>query len=670
MDKKGPFGWFKKQNRPLRITIVFLISLLIAAGALSAVFFSYVDWVNRTINPVTATEIESILEPVETSTDPVTILLLGRDSRDADGDPGRADSIMLLYLDPDGQRASLLSIPRDTLVDIPGRGQDKVNAAYSFGQEDLMIETVSNFLDARINHFVAIDFEGFIKLIDELGGVEISIDRPLIDPKSGANFSAGVHNFTGEQALAYTRSRSTELGDIGRIQRQQHLFFEMVSQKLNVRYLSRVPYYFNILFENTTTDLDLLTILRYSKAALSLDFKNIETAIIPTHPDWIDDGAISVQVPDTEEAKKMWQRIIKGEPASRYNALYFEPPDMLPETLGTSMEFTFDIKVKNTGALVWEKDSENPVYLSYHWIDFEDRKMALFDGKRSAMPVDEMRPGEEQVFSLDVSTPKEGGQYILQIDMVHEGLTWFSYQGVPTLEKFVTLDIAYSAEYSDKSSTPKSLELGESFKARLSLKNTGFMEWVHDIGRGRTALGTHWINRDTREVVVWDGPRALLPSTVKHGEQVEVAIEVEAPQRPGRYILQYDMVHEGYSWFSEKGVIPFEVNVDVGQAMDPAMIRDTTVKVYNGNGIPGSANLLIDFLRSYGFSMASPSNAHSFAFEQTIIIYRSDKLEKAQQMAIVLESYIMEEYSGKWSYYDTGADVVVIVGADYEKNLR
>jgi LCP family protein required for cell wall assembly len=668
MDRKKGFAWFQKLPKAAKIAVITALSLLILAGALAAVFFGYVGSLNQAINPITATEIEHILEPVESSTDPVTILLLGRDSRDAEADLGRADTIMLLYLDPDNSRASLLSIPRDTLVEIPQNGQDKINAAYSIGGEELMIETVSRFLDAKINHFVAIDFDGFIKLIDEMDGVEITIDRPLIDPKSGANFSAGVHNFTGEQALAYTRSRSTELGDIGRIQRQQHLFFEMVRQKLNVKYLSRVPYYFNILLENTTTDLDVMTMLSYSKAALSLDFANIETAIIPTHPDWIDDGKISVQVPDTAEAKEMWKRIISGEPASRYNALYFEPPDMIPETLGTNMDFRIEMAVRNTGALKWEKDSENAVYLSYHWIDFENRTMAEFDGKRGIMPVVEMLPGDEETFSLLVRTPSEPGQYILQIDLVHEGITWFSYQGVPTLEKFVTLDLAYAAQYNDQG-TPTGLEPQETFEAEVLVRNTGQMDWVHDIGAGRVALGTHWLNRDTREVLVWDGPRALLPKTLKNGEEARLSIQLEAPEKPGRYVLQYDMVHEGYSWFSEKGVIPLEINIDVGQTIDAGLVKRTSVKVFNGNGISGSATAFIDYLGSYGFDMMRPSNAQSFDFEETVILYKSGSLQKAEQLAIILESYRMEAYSSKWSYYHTGADLMVIIGSDYEKNI-
>ncbi|MCL5771296.1 MAG: LCP family protein, partial [Actinobacteria bacterium] len=313
---------FKRLPLYARILIIVFACIFIVAATGGGLFYWYINKANRTMNSITSSEIENILTPVQSIEEPVSILIMGRDSRDVTNDLGRADTIMLLYLDPAQKKVSLLSIPRDTLVDIPGHGQDKINAAYAFGGEELMIKTVSAFLNAKINHFITIDFDGFVKLIDALDGVDITIDRPLIDPKTGANFSAGKHHLTGEQALAYSRSRSTELADIGRIQRQQLLFSSLVEQKLTAQYLGKIPDYFNILVENTKTDLDLLTILRYAKAGLSFKAENFQTAIVPTHADWIENKTISVQIPDIDESRAMWQRILLGEPASKYNAIY------------------------------------------------------------------------------------------------------------------------------------------------------------------------------------------------------------------------------------------------------------------------------------------------------------------------------------------------------------
>ncbi|MDD3819578.1 MAG: NBR1-Ig-like domain-containing protein, partial [Actinomycetota bacterium] len=230
------------------------------------------------------------------------------------------------------------------------------------------------------------------------------------------------------------------------------------------------------------------------------------------------------------------------------------------------------IKVKNTGALEWNRNGDNPVYLGYHWIDFRTKKVVVFDGKRSIISRDGIDVGDEEVFDLTVISPSEPGEYILQIDLVQEGVTWFSYKGVPPLEKYVSVDITYSAEYYDAGETPNYVEPGEEFEVKVKVKNSGFQEWEHS-GEKRVSLGTHWIDRDTREVVIWDGERGLLDYDVSHGEEIEVNIKIKAPDEPGRYILQYDMVHERVTWFSEKGVIPLEVNIDVGNVKDRVIAR-------------------------------------------------------------------------------------------------
>ena len=356
----------------------------------TGVFYYYLNSLNKTLSSGTTTQIQNVLAPVETDVEkimdaPVTILLLGRDTRDADTEQGRTDTIMLLHIDPAEKSAALLSIPRDTLVDIPGHGQDKINAAYAYGGEELMIKTVSIFLDAVINHYVTIDFDGFVKLVDELGGVDVTVDRPILDPKTGAYIAAGNHHFTGEQALAYTRSRSTEFGDIGRIQRQQLIFKELIKQKLDIKYISNITGYLNILIDNIRTDMDLMTIMSYAKSALSFGTENISSAIIPSRPDWIENGTKSVQIPDIEESRAMWQRIIFKQPTSTYGIEYTGGTENIPESMSKDKVYITTIKVKNTGATAWERGGQAPFYLSYHWLDFETKKAVVFDGERTLL---------------------------------------------------------------------------------------------------------------------------------------------------------------------------------------------------------------------------------------------------------------------------------------------
>ena len=182
-----------------------------------------------------------------------------------------------------------------------------------------------------------------------------------------------------------------------------------------------------------------MTLLRYGKTGLSYEPEDFETAIIPTHADWIENKTISIQIPDIEEARAMWQRIINGEPAGKFNASYSVAPDAIPDALATGMVYEIQVKVKNTGAITWERGGKNPVLIGYHWINFDTKEMTVFDGKRSMLPQDSVAPGEEVTFDMQISAPPQKGKYILQIDLVQEAVTWFSYQGVPPIEKYLSL---------------------------------------------------------------------------------------------------------------------------------------------------------------------------------------------------------------------------------------
>lgn len=159
---------------------------------------------------------------------PVNILILGSDSRISAGDPSRwtagaqrTDAIMLAQISGDRQSLTMMSIPRDSWVEVPGHGTAKINAAFSWGGPTLMIQTVEQLTGVRIDHFAVADFESFAALTDELGGVELTLGQPL--DAGGVTLEAGTHVLDGGQALAYARERyNVEGGDFGRVQRQQN----------------------------------------------------------------------------------------------------------------------------------------------------------------------------------------------------------------------------------------------------------------------------------------------------------------------------------------------------------------------------------------------------------------------------------------------------------------
>ncbi|MBT8225065.1 MAG: LCP family protein [Dactylosporangium sp.] len=181
-----------------------------------------------------------------TAADSLTFLLVGTDSRapqqttgeDAEDPvfkPGaqRSDVMMLARLPADRDRATVISIPRDSWVPIPGRGTMKLNAAYSLGGPPLLVQTVEQLTDIRIDHFAIVDFAGFQSIIDTLGGVDITMGKATtVDDK---RFAAGVNHLNGTQALAYVRERhSLPRGDLDRVQRQQNLLRAIMTSARNM----------------------------------------------------------------------------------------------------------------------------------------------------------------------------------------------------------------------------------------------------------------------------------------------------------------------------------------------------------------------------------------------------------------------------------------------------
>jgi LCP family protein required for cell wall assembly len=155
-------------------------------------------------------------------------LLAGSDSRAdgavADNTTGqRTDTIMLLTAPASGT-PSLVSIPRDTLVEIPGHGPGKLNASFALGGGPLLVQTVESLTSVKVDHYVEIGMGGVQSLVDAVGGVELCLDYDVDDELSGLVWTAGCHEADGTTALAFARMRySDPLGDIGRGQRQQQL---------------------------------------------------------------------------------------------------------------------------------------------------------------------------------------------------------------------------------------------------------------------------------------------------------------------------------------------------------------------------------------------------------------------------------------------------------------
>ena len=188
--------------------------------------------------------------------EPVNVLLIGSDTRPQLGDPGRSDTLILVRMDNKRGFISMLSFPRDLLVNIPDVGQGKINSAYSYGAATT-IKTVEALTGEPVNEYVIVDFTGFAKLVDEVGGVYLDIDRRYYNKNIGTlatNFAdidlqPGYQRLDGTDALSYVRYRHTD-SDYARIARQQQFLSELKRQTKDFGNLTNITSFRKIFDKN------------------------------------------------------------------------------------------------------------------------------------------------------------------------------------------------------------------------------------------------------------------------------------------------------------------------------------------------------------------------------------------------------------------------------------
>nr|MBN1229035.1 LCP family protein [Anaerolineae bacterium] len=251
---------------------------------------------NATPNPeFLAPTIELGNAPIWQGTDRVTVLVLGADTRPGQTNAsGRSltDSMMLLMIDPERQVASVLSIPRDLYVDIPGYGLNRINTAYLLGGGELAIATVEYNLGIRVNHYMVMEFNAFVIFIDEIGGIDIYVPQEINDPfYPDMNYgfdpfyiSAGQHHMDGATALKYARTRHTPDVDFGRAQRQQDILFAVRNRILSLNMLptliQKSPVLYATLSDSITTDLTLEQLVSLALLAQEVERDFIRTGVI------------------------------------------------------------------------------------------------------------------------------------------------------------------------------------------------------------------------------------------------------------------------------------------------------------------------------------------------------------------------------------------------------
>ena len=263
----------RRRNWPRRVgVLVFLLVLFLIVWGVASylVLARAVEGANERLGPVPLDEQSGLM-----LSQPSTTLLLGTDHGPGAGrgDARRSDSIMLVRTDPGRGRTAFLSIPRDLRVDVPGRGFNKINAAYQVGGADLAVRTVRGFTGLSVNHVAVVDFPNFERLIDALGGITVNVPEPIVSNRfdcpystrercqrwGGWRFRPGEQELSGRRALIYSRIRENRLDpaetDLTRGERQQQVVRAIGAELKSPTTLLRGPFVADDLVAPLATDL-------------------------------------------------------------------------------------------------------------------------------------------------------------------------------------------------------------------------------------------------------------------------------------------------------------------------------------------------------------------------------------------------------------------------------
>ncbi|MFJ9405802.1 LCP family protein [Streptomyces sp. NPDC101393] len=324
--RKGP----TRRRRVLTITLCALVSVVLLGGAgLGYVYFK----LNGNLKGVDINAALGQDRPKNVDNGSMDILVMGSDSRagknseyGTDEGAARSDTAMVVHVYKGHKKASVVSIPRDTMIkrpsctkdgkDVPGQQRAMFNTAFEVGGPACAVKTVESISGIRMDHFVEVDFTGFKKLIDALGGVEITTKKAINDNSSHLHLQAGKHTLNGEDSLGLVRTRHGVPGgdgsDLGRIQLQQTFIKALMNQVKNVGVLTNPTKLYDVADTATkaiTTDTDLNSVSELSGLAKSLGSigsDKIDMVTLPVAYDKVDPDRVE---PLTKQSKQVWDAL-------------------------------------------------------------------------------------------------------------------------------------------------------------------------------------------------------------------------------------------------------------------------------------------------------------------------------------------------------------------------
>jgi LCP family protein required for cell wall assembly len=356
----------KRRSRKVKIPAFLagiLITLLVTIGVMVVLFA--VTWLRGSLAvpgispgvPASNKPSENVsygfgqVLPTWTGEDRVTVLLLGVDERSQETGPWRTDTMMLLTLDPVSRQAGVLSIPRDLWVPIPGHKDGRINTAHFLGElyhhpgggPGLAVETVEYNFGVPINYYVRVNFQAFVTLVDQIGGIDVYVEKTINDPTypdynygyDPLYIEAGQHHFDGEMALKYARTRHGS-NDFERARRQQQVMLAMLeslTSKDMLPSLARVaPDLYETIESSVATDMALDQMLALGNLAREVEEETIRFSVIDqtcTQP-WVTPDGAQVLIPLRDRMREVRDYVFMAEPVSADGGEATPVPVMTP----------------------------------------------------------------------------------------------------------------------------------------------------------------------------------------------------------------------------------------------------------------------------------------------------------------------------------------------------
>lgn len=289
-----------------RFIIMFLSCVLVFS--MIVVSFFYIQ--SRRSSSIDLEEVPKDMDNIREPEKDFAFVLMGVDAEDKEDVKGqRTDTIMVCKYFSDTHKVSILSIPRDTLVNIPGLGEDKINHAHASGGPKLTLKTINKNFGLDIKYYVRVDYDLVEEVVDALNGVEVDVpmdmkyDDPYADPPLHINLKKGKQKLNGKKSLQFLRFRSGYVDqDLGRIKAQQQFITQVIEKAKNPIYVLKVPSLLKSTSENIETNISVKEILSYITAITKVNKDNLQVETLPVDPVMIDDVAyVTVREDELED---------------------------------------------------------------------------------------------------------------------------------------------------------------------------------------------------------------------------------------------------------------------------------------------------------------------------------------------------------------------------------